>query len=615
MNNVRRGYIYVACIASLQAVAWAAISLLRNLLAPGVYRSLQGTALQLATIVVGLPVFVVHWLWAQRLAGRDREERGAALRRLYLYGAMAIFLRSFITNTLDLLDGLLRLAFGLRTEGYRYAGLSQAAVLVHPLVAMAILALLWAYHRRIALADAREIPEEGRAATVRRWYVYGFSAAGLTMTTLTVIYLSRWLMFRLGSGTVISLQAGLVHEVGRLAVGLPLWLIFWQWAQRLFAAPDEEERGSVLRKVYLYLAVFLSVLATVTTLTLLLTSGLGRVLPVSGVPGSQSSGGDIRQALAVLLGAGLVWAYHASVLRRDAALAGEPATAAWVRQLYHYLVAAIGLGAVLTGLAGDLTLLVRALPVLSYVRGVPQEAARFTALIVVGLPVWILPWRRVQLAATAPGTAGDVESRSTVRKLYLYFYLFLATMTVLGSGVYLAFRLIGRALGVAQPSNLQADLGQALAYSLIAVGMWIYHGSILRADGRRIRGLQSERLSLLRVAVLEAGDESLSRDLLDRLRRELPGLNPLALDTNAADTPDALAQADLIVGPWFVLVTADEVARAIAASPVPKVLLLTQQEGWHWAGAGKPKPQDTLRQAVRAVKQFAAGEEIKAKRS
>jgi hypothetical protein len=611
MSNVRRGYIYLACIASLEAVAWAVISLLRNLLTPGKHTSLEVTALQIAVIVVALPIYVVHWLWAQRLAGRDVEERGAVLRRLYLYGAMATFLSPFLANAFDLLDSLLRLAFGLGPRPF--LSLSRAGMIIHPLVAMAVMALLWFYHWRVQQQDCREIPEAGGSATVRRLYIYGFSAAGLAMTTLALVFLSRWLMFQFGGGTVITRQADLIHEVARLVVGLPLWLIFWRWAERLFATPDEEERASVVRKAYLYLAVFLSVLATVTTLTIVLADGLGRVLSVS-----RSSSGDIREALSILLGAGLVWAYHAYVLRRDAALAGEPATAAWVRQLYHYLVAAIGLGAMLAGLAGDLTLLIRTLASVSYVRGVPEEAAWFTALIVVGLPVWILPWRRVQLAATTPGPAGDEESRSVIRKIYLYFYLFLATMTVLGSGVYLVFRLIGLVLGVGQSGNLLADLGQAIAYSLMGVGIWLYHGAILRADGRRAQAVQAERLASLRVAVLDAGDELLGRALLDELRRELPTLDIQALDASTADAPDALAQADLIVGPWTMALSGRavgaEVAQAVAASPAHKVLLPTQEDGWYWASAGALKPKDAIRQAVRAVKQMAAGEEIKPSR-
>ncbi len=609
MSNVRRGYIYLACLASLEAVAWAVISLLRNLLAPDTYTSLEDTALLIAVIIVGLPIFLVHWLWAQRLARGDPEERSAVLRRLYLYGAMATFLGPFLANAFDLLNSLLRWAFSLSSDTYRYSKLSWGGVLAHHVAAMAVLALLWFYHRHMLRQDDREVPDTEGRATVRRLYVYGFGAAGLAMTTLGVITLSRWLMFQFGGGTIITRQEDLVREVSRLVVGLPLWLVFWRLAQRRFATPDEEERASVLRKMYLYLAVFLSVLATVTTLTVILADGLGGLLDVS-----QSSAGDIREALSILLGGGLVWAYHAYALRRDAIQAGEPATAAWVRQLYHYLVAAIGLGALLAGLAGDLTLLIRMLGGTSYVHGLPEEIAWFTALIVVGLPVWILPWRQAQLAATAPCAAGYEESRSVIRKIYLYFYLFLATMAVLGSGVYIVYRLIGLVLGVAHSGNLLADLGQAIAYCLMAVGIWLYHGSILRADGRRERAAQAERLASLRVAVLLTGDESMDRTLLDELRRELPGLDLQALDTSAAEALATLAEADLIVGPQWAPMAGDETAGAIAASPAPKLLFSTRREGWHWVGMGQPKTQDTIRQTVRAVKQFAAGEEIKAKR-
>ena len=625
MSNVRRAYIYLACIASLESVAWAIISLLRNLLTPGKYTSLESTALQIAVIVVGLPIFLVHWLWAQRLAGREAEERGAVLRRLYLYGAMATFLGPFIANAFDLLAGLMRLAFGLELDAYRYLGLPQADLVVHHLVAMTVLALLWAYHWRVAAADRKEIPEQGGAATVRRLYVYGFSAAGLAMTTLAVVYLSRWLMFQIGGEEIITRQVGLTREVARLAVGLPLWLIFWHWAQRLFAGPDEEERASVLRKVYLYLAVFLGVMATVTTLTIVLADGLGRILGVSR-PGN----GDIREALSILLGAGLVWAYHAYVLRRDAALAGELATPAWIRQLYHYLVAAIGLGAFLVGLGGDISLLIRALSGVHFVRGVPEEAAWFTAVIIAGLPVWILPWRQVQVAATAPGPAGDEESSSVIRKVYLYFYLLVATLTVLGSGVYIVFRLVSLILGVRQSGNLLADLAQAIAFSLIAVGVWLYHGSVLRADGRRAKEAQAQRLSTLRVAVMDAGDGSLGRVLLDELQRELPGVNwqPLGLTAEAsatlgtnvasADIPAVLAASDLIVGPWTLAVAgtangavSTEIAHAVVASPAHKVLIPTPTEGWNWVGLGDLKTRDAVRHAVRVVKQVAAGEEVK----
>ncbi len=609
MGNVRRGYIYVACIASVEAAAWAIISLLRNLLAPDRYSSLEGTALQIAIIVVSLPIFLVHWLWAQRLARREVEERGAVLRRLYLYGAMASFLGPFLANTFDLLNSLLGWAFGAATVSYRYSALPWSGVFAHHLAAMIVMALLWFYHWRVLQQDSQEVPDTDGRATVRRLYIYGFSAAGLVMTVSAVNSLSRWLMFQFDARTVVASSGALIAEVVRLAVGLPLWLIFWRWAQRTFAGPDEEERASVLRKLYLYVAVFLSVMATCTTLTIVLSDGLGRLLGTSG-----SGGGDIREALSILLSAGLVWAYHAHVLRQDAAQTGEPAVAAWVKQVYHYLVAAIGLGALLIGLGGNLTLLIRTLAGASSVRGIPEEIAWFTAAIIVGLPVWILPWRQRQLAATAPGPAGDAESRSVVRKIYLYLYLFIATMTMLGSGVYLVYRLIALALGVGQQGNLLAELGQAISYSLMAVGIWLYHGAILRADGRRAQALKAERHVSVRVIVLEGNDELLDRALLDELRRELPDLDLQAIDASDAEAPDALAGADLIVGPWTATTTCDEAARAVAASPAPKLLVPTSVEGWYWAGVSELKTKDIIRHTVRAVKQFASGEEIETKR-
>jgi hypothetical protein len=538
---------------------------------------------------------------------------------------MASFVGPFITNAFELLDTLLRMALGSWSLNPSFSRLSQTDLIVHHLVAMAVMALLWAYHWRIAAADAAEHPEEGGAATVRRLYIYGFSAVGLAMSVLAIVYLSRWLMFQVGSGENMASQAGPTRELARLVVGLPVWLIFWSWAQRLFSGHDEEERSSALRKVYLYLAVFLSVLTTVTTLAIVLADLLERLFGVS-----RTGSGDIREALSILLGAGLVWAYHTYILRRDAALAGETPAQVRIQQMYRYLVAAIGLGALLTGLGGDISLLIRYLSGARFVQGLPHEAATFTAMIIAGLAVWILPWRQLQLAASAPGPAGDRESQSVVRKAYLYFYLFLATATVLGSGVYLVARLVGLALGVSQSGNLLADLGHAIAFSLIAVGVWLYHGSVLRVDGRRQRAVQAQRLASFRVAVVDSGDGSLGQALRVQLERELPelalqcvALTPeatAALGTCAdvADAPAVLAQADLIVGPWTMVlaggVVGAEMAQAIAASPAHKVLLLTREEGWSWAGTGKLKPQDAIRQAMRAVKQIAAGEEIKASR-
>ncbi|MFB0537700.1 MAG: DUF5671 domain-containing protein, partial [Anaerolineae bacterium] len=277
MSTVRRWYIYLVSAISLQAVAWAIIALLRNLLISRLNPPPTSIAFEIAVILVGLPIFLAHWLWGQRLAGRTVEEREATLRRLYLYGTMAAFLGPFAANAFDLIGTLLRAESTLDRRAY---GLTSGDAVVYHLLALLVLSVLWFYHQRIVAEDSKAVPEMGGAATVRRLYVLGFSAAGLTVTTLATIHLLRWIMLQFGGSVVkgSSLDVRLTTEITRLLIGLPLWLIFWRWAQQLFDGPSQAERESALRKFYLYGAVLIGALSVVANATAILADVFRRAL-------------------------------------------------------------------------------------------------------------------------------------------------------------------------------------------------------------------------------------------------------------------------------------------------------------------------------------------------
>ncbi len=623
MVTVRRWYIFLVCAVSLQSVAWAIITLLQDLLTSG--GSVVALAFQIAVVVIGLPLFLVHWLWAQSLARRDMDERESALRRLYLYGTLALFLGPITVNAFDLIATLLGLAFGGRRTDFGFFEFSPAEFIIRNLAAIAVLALLWFYHQWVTAGDAKAAPEVGNAATVRRLYILGFSAAGVWAVTLAVVNLLRWIMFQFGGATFGGPNfVGLTEEVARLAVGVPLWLVFWLWAQGLFARPNEEERESALRKLYLYLTVFIAALTAITNATFILAGLFRRLL---GLP----SLGDIRGPLPIIIGMAVLWAYHAFALRGDAALAGEAPRQAGVRRLYLYLVAAVGLAAFLVGLSGDVSVFIRSISGQLFGAELKEQLAWFTAALIAGLPVWLWPWRQAQVGAVAAGPSGADERRSVVRKIYLYFYLFVATMTVLSSAVYIVFRLLSLVLGERGGGNLISDLGHAIAYSLIAIGVWLYHGFALRGDGQAGKREQTQRLAAMRVAVVDVGEGNFGRAALDGLRRELPGLtlDPIGLTPTAATamgTDSALSQqpsaisnqlagAGLIVGPWNIAVAGEavsaEVAAAVAASPARKLLVPTRADGWEWAGVDRWSAEAIVRQTVRAVKQIVEGEEVK----
>ena len=613
MSSVRRWYIYLVSAISLQGVAWAIIALLRNLVLSRLNPPPTAIAFEIAVILIGLPVFLVHWLWGQRLAAATKEERGATLRHFYLYGTLAGFLGPFTANAFDLLGTVLSIK---STVDRRPHSLTPGDAIVYHLIALIVISVLWFYHRRVIVRDA--VPVKGGLSTVRRLYVLGFSAAGLVLTTMANVYLLRWIMMQFGEADAIggsSLGVGLATEITRLVVGVPLWLVFWRWAQRLFNGPSEAERGSVLRKVYLYAAVFVGALGAVFNTSLILASLLRALL---GLP----SKGDIRVPLSLIVGMAVLWAYHAFAIRDDAAKAGAAPRQEGVRRLYLYLIAGIGLATLLTGLGGDISVVIRSLDE-GFGSELREQLAWFTAALVTGLPVWLLPWRQVQDSALAHDARGADARRSIVRKIYVYLFLFLATMAVLSGAVFIVFKLLSWALGADAPTL--NELGHAIAFSLIAVGVWLYHGSLLRSDSRLSSQEQIRQLVSMNVAVVDTGDGHLGRAIVEALKKEMPSLDlePITLSASDAvpDTEDIaarLARAALIVGPWTINVPggADgavrpDVALAVANSAARKLLIPTRPEGWEWAGVDRWDEADLIDQTVRAIKQIADGEETK----
>lgn len=616
MNTARRWYIYLVSAISLNSAVWAVIALLRNLLAGG-GGEITAIAFQIATIIISLPVFLIHWLWAQRLADRDPAEREAELRRIYFYGMLAGFLGPIIANTYRLMDLLLWMAVGKPDSDSSYRFSSSDSILYN-IIAIFVLGLLWFYQKQMVSADAKIASETGSFAMPQRLYFLFFSGWGLSMAMLAIIHILRWIMYQFGgrADIVSGWDIGvLATEVARLIVGAPLWLIFWRQAQYLFSGPSEDEHESALRKFYLYAAVFAGVLSFVTNATIILAGFFRRLL-------SLPSEGDIRDPLPIIIGMALLWAYHAYVLRSDGARSAESPRQAEIRRQYLYLVAGIGLAAFLVGFSGDLSVLIRSFSQ-SFIGSLKEQLAWFTAGLIAGLPVWLFPWRQAQVGAEAVTPAGIDERRSTVRKNYLYVFLFIATMTVLSSAVYILYRLLSLALGESGEGNLLTAMSQAIAYALVGIGVLLYHGSVLRGDGNANRRDRANRVKDVRVIVMDVGDTGLGRAVYRRLHQEEPDLNfeLIVLSADAQEEASMLAipaklnAAGLIIGPWSIAVhggtVSAEVAWAVVNSPARKILIPAHIDGWDWVGIDKWNVDKLTQNAVRSVKQWIDGEEIK----
>jgi hypothetical protein len=623
MVVVRRVYILLVSAISLQAVVWAIIVLLRNLLLSELNAPASTIALQTAVIVVGLPIFLVHWLWAQRLADADQEERVAALRRFYLVGVMAAFVMPFAANTFSLLQIILRQLLGVQRPFLGHPTDSLAASFIYYGAAMLTLTLFWLYQRYVLQQDSRrqQSAETALQALALRLYIFAFTAAGLAMTGTALVLLLRWLLYQLGDvAATVATTSSLANELTRLLVGLGLWLIFWLRAQRLFSDGPEMERESALRKLYLYTAVFLGTVTVVASATTILAGILRRLLRVP-------TSGNVREPLAVLLVMGVVWAYHAAILYNDSRQSAERPQQASIRRLYRYLVAGVGLLALFIGLGGVVSIFFFVLDGDPFIGSLRQALAWFIAAIMAGGLVWLLPWRQIQAEAAGESADGQAERHALVRKIYLYLFIFMATMVVLGTVVYIVSQLVELLLGSRSPIRLLRDLGLALAYSLLAVGLWLYHGTILRRDNQA--AVQEERagLSTLRVAILSGDQPVLMERLRQGLQQKLPELplyplppaGSLAGETVPDTIPDTavLAEADLIISPATLALYDGqaELAAAVASSPAYKLFVPVSQPDCLWLGVENLEETAVIKQAEQVIQQMAAGESVSLARS
>lgn len=207
-------------------------------------------------ILAGIALWLVTWLALQRgLADApDREiERRSVIRKLAIYLIVLVAAVTVLVST----------TFAFSTIGRVLLGdpvVQPFTSLWHDLGSTVPFAVVfgavWIFHRRVVEGEAAREPEVARAATIRRLYIYLISAIGLAMAAIGAA----------GAIGVIGSQVlGMnTHEhsetatyIALVIVGGVAWASHWRTA---VARLDDDERRSLPRRAYLYLAVLGGVL-------------------------------------------------------------------------------------------------------------------------------------------------------------------------------------------------------------------------------------------------------------------------------------------------------------------------------------------------------------------
>jgi hypothetical protein len=172
------------------------------------------------------------------------------------------------------------------------------------------LGAVWIYYGHWLNRHIESIPEAVRQAGMNRVYYYILSALGLGGAFFGVASLIKFIIDFATGGS-------LPRAISVTVVWLPLWLLTWRPMQaEAFARDDagDHARRSVIRKAYLYLALFAGVIGGMIAAVALVFELLQAVLK----GGSDSTFMvTILNDLQLLILFGILLVYHLTTLRRD----------------------------------------------------------------------------------------------------------------------------------------------------------------------------------------------------------------------------------------------------------------------------------------------------------
>jgi hypothetical protein len=264
----------------------------------------------LTLILVGTPLWIFSWRIVQRALSNPHEQSS-------LMRAIILSLVSFVAQVATLvaagmilytvLDSVINSAFSLTDfiDDIR-----------DPISVVIPFGIVWAYYGAILRRSLQTDVQLG----VRRFFTYTISLLGLIVAFLGVYDL---LVF------VIAVALDEFYYLRELSealtfiiVGTPFWLLNWRQVNR-FAMLDDEEgeqaRRSIVRKIYLYLVLFIGVIGVMIGAGNLIYQLLRAIL---GEPNSDLLQITLELVSVLILFAFVIW-YHGWVLRSDGRLSTD----------------------------------------------------------------------------------------------------------------------------------------------------------------------------------------------------------------------------------------------------------------------------------------------------
>lgn len=465
MGAIRRAYVYAVALVSLGVMAASVDDVL-----VWVMHNVFGTVargdvplLSVAGVIVQVPIWAIHWVIAQSTAARDPEDRRATVRRVYLVLAMAGAVGAGAIGLATIVRALIGDHGEDTVEGV------AAVVTAVPLLII---------HRRALVQDLSS-QETRRGALIRHAYLaiaagvaalIGLgSAAGLVAAVLERV-------FGIGADADGPDIATIAEMSGALVSASIVWAAHHRGRFLTVAAAGQtlSSRDEA--------PAFLPALYRVVVLTVAVAVTLGNVAALLDWAASWVVGPSLMPVLGIASGASLTiygaawWAFRRSLAHDLGATQGGPdAWLATLDRVHRYVVTVVALAVAATGIAQIVGMLLDTVSGAIPESGSYAREVRFwVAVTATGLPTWVGFWRppghpRLLLA----------EIASRPRRGALYLVVFACAVSLLTSGVWVTYGLLGMALG--KPFDFPTV---AVGATIVAAVVGAYHLSVLRSEAQ-----------------------------------------------------------------------------------------------------------------------------------
>ena len=516
MATAKRLYLYIVSAVGLGLALGGLTTLLRLLLdrlglgpastlVAGSTDQSDREALSLAMtlVVVGLPLWLIHWGYLERMMlarGADAAAERRSIVRSLFFG-LALF--STLTWAAASWTDFLREAIANQLSARDTYGNTDLA---GSLASGMILGGAWAYHAWIRARDIRGGPVIGGAAAwLSRLYLYGVAFIGVVVvmtSAATIIEViadnaagygaySYYGYYPYGYNEVGATAPWWVRPILAAVVQAIVWGLIWaghfRYSNRIRVWGDEQAEAESTSRMRL--AFFIGVIAFgVGYVASSFGAGLGAALSSIVQPSSISIGATVSPLWRSVLGPPLTallpaaaWWWHRRRARQEAA--GRPGSVALLPiRLAGYVTALIGLAYFAAAMTNLLELLLERgfgpVPIGSVPDDWAVQAAWAIGTAVVALPLWLWPWltSRRRLLLDLAG-----EARCSPRRYYLFVVVGATVLATTGGLAAIVYRLSRTSVGL-QAGSFSSEVGYPIAILLVAVPLLVYHTLALRHD-------------------------------------------------------------------------------------------------------------------------------------